>query len=122
MKFASILLTATALCAGTATFVATPAEAATLSRSCPVDNIAVIDGRMHIKCSSVPGVGHTQAIYYFALPLSEPAAKIQSIIALAIESKRINKPLTLWFDMDDYKSVPGCLGSDCRRLQGIALE
>jgi hypothetical protein len=28
----------------------------------------------------------------------------------------------LWFDMDDYKSVPGCLGSDCRRLKGAALE
>lgn len=122
MKLASILLAAATLCAGATTFVGTPAEAATLSRSCPVDNVAVIDNRMHIKCAPVLGVGHTQAIYYFALPMSESAAKIESIIALAIEAKRRNKPLTLWFDMDDYKSVPGCLGSDCRRLQGIALE
>jgi hypothetical protein len=82
----------------------------------------VVDNRMHIKCAPVPGVAHTQAIYYFALPLSEPAAKIQGLIALAIEAKRIKKAMVLWFDMDDYKSVPGCQGSDCRRLVGAALE
>lgn len=122
MKANPILMITGLLCAaGTAAF-ATPAAAATMSRSCPVDSVAVIDNRMHIKCAPVPGVGHTQAIYYFALPLSEPVAKIESIIALAIEAKRIKKPMVLWFDMDDYKSVPGCQGNDCRRLQGAALE
>lgn len=105
-----------------AAFVSAPASAGTLSRSCPVDNVAVIDARIHIKCAPVPGVGHTQAIYYFAMPLTEPAVKIQAVIALAIEAKRSRKPMTLWFDMDDYKSVPSCQGNDCRRLQGAALE
>jgi hypothetical protein len=122
MKSTTVLVIAGLLCAAGATAFAAPAAAATLSRSCPVDSVAVIENRMHIKCAPVPGVGHTQAIYYFALPLTEPAAKIQSIIALAIEAKRIKKPMTLWFDMDDYKSVPGCQGNDCRRLQGAALE
>lgn len=102
--------------------LAQPAAAATVSRQCAVDSVAVIDGRMHIKCAPIATVAHTQAISYFALPLTEPQAKIEGLIMLAIEAKRQKKPMVIWFDMDDYKSVPGCLGSDCRRLKGAALE
>ena len=61
-------------------------------------------------------------IRHYALPLTEPVAKVESLVLLAIESKRINKPLVLWFDMADYERMPGCLGHDCRRLKGAALE
>lgn len=122
MKISATLTTLGLLCAAAAGTSSAPASASTLSRSCPVDSVAVIDNRMHIKCASIPGVAHTQAIYYFAMPLTEPAAKIESIVTLAIEAKRIKKAMVLWFNMDDYKSVPGCQGSDCRRLLGAALE
>jgi hypothetical protein len=100
----------------------TEASAATQNRRCAVDNVGVIEGRMHIKCAPNPQQAYTGEIRYYAMPLNEPPAKIQSIVMLAIESKRVAKALTLWFDMDDYRSVPGCQGHDCRRLQGVALE
>lgn len=118
----AIRLSAALLATGTGLALASPAQADTMSRECLVDSVAVIDGRMHIKCAPIATVAHTSAIRYFALPLSEPQAKIDGLIMLAIESKRIKKPMVIWFDMADYKSVPGCLGSDCRRLKGAALE
>jgi hypothetical protein len=56
------------------------------------------------------------------MSLSQPSAKIQGIIALATTAKQIRKPLIIWFNWDDYKSVLGCLGSDCRVMSGAALE
>lgn len=107
--------------AAAALYVA-PANAATVSRNCDVDSIGVIDGRMHIKCAPIPAVANTQAIYYFAMNLSEGAGKAQSLVALAIEAKRIKKAMVLWYDPEDYQSVPGCQGNNCRRLRGAALE
>lgn len=105
-----------------AAFVAVPEAEANTQRSCTVDSVAVIDARMHIKCAPIPTIGHTQAIYYFAMNLSEGPAKVQSVIALAIAAKQQGKPMVLWFDMNDYKSVPGCAGSNCRKLRGAAME
>ena len=62
-----------------AAFVAVPEAKANTQRNCAVDSVGVIDGRMHIKCASIPGIGHTQAIYYFAMNLSEGPAKVQSV-------------------------------------------
>ncbi|MFN4095719.1 MAG: hypothetical protein ACK4GG_03010 [Sphingomonas sp.] len=105
-----------------AAFVAVPEAKANTQRNCAVDSVAVIDARMHIKCAPIPGVGHSYAIYYFAMNLSEGPAKVQSLIALAIAAKQARKPMVLWFDMEDYKSVPGCAGSNCRKLRGAAME
>ncbi len=99
-----------------------PEAQANSQRSCMVDSVAVVDARMHIKCAPNPSQAYTNAIPYYALPLSEPAAKVESLVALAIEAKRQRKAMVLWFDMEDYKSVPGCQGNDCRRLRGAALE
>ena len=108
---------------GAAAYLALAPEAeANSQRSCLVDNVAVVDTRMHIKCAPNPSQAYTSAIPYYALPLSEPAAKIESLIALAIAAKRERKAMVLWFDMNDYKSVPGCQGHNCRRLRGAALE
>ena len=106
--------------AGAAVF-AGPAEAATVDRACLVDSVAVIEGRMHIKCVPAPsGLGHD--VTYYAMNLSEGAAKIEGLILLAIESKRRNKAMRLWYDQSDYQSVAGCLGHNCRRLIGAAME
>ena len=102
--------------------LASSAQAATISRNCAVDNVAVIEARMHIKCAPIPTIANTHAIYYFAAALSEGPAKIESLVMLAIESKRIKKPLVIWYDPEDYASVPGCQGNNCRRLSGAALE
>jgi hypothetical protein len=108
--------------AGSLGLAARPAAAANSQRLCEVDQVAVIEGRIHIKCAPNPQQAFTTAIYYYAMPLTEPASKIEGVISLAIAAKQLRKPMVLWFDMDDYRSVPGCQGSNCRRLNGAALE
>ncbi len=99
-----------------------PAEAATKGRLCNVDHVAVISSRIHVKCTPNAKEGYTSDLRYYAMKLSEPRVKIDNIIKMAIESKRMKKPVRLWFDPNDYQSVPGCQGSNCRRLKGLALE
>lgn len=101
---------------------AEPAWAASQQRDCLVDSVAVIGDRMHIKCVPVPAQAYTGQIPYYAMNLREGPAKIQSIIMLAIESKRRNKAMKIHFDMADYQSVPGCEGHNCRVLTGAIME
>ena len=97
------------------------AEAAQVGRECLVDSVAVIGSRMHIRCvPAASGLGRD--VTYYAMNLSEGAAKVQGLIALAIESKRRSKAMQLWYDQADYASVNGCLGHNCRRLLGAAME
>lgn len=98
------------------------AEAATQQRDCLVDSIAVIEQRMHIKCVPIPANAYTGEITYYAMPVSEGSPKVDSVVMLAIESKRRNKAMKILFDMADYASVPGCLGHNCRRLRGAVME
>ena len=98
------------------------AQAAAQSRSCLVDNVTVIDDRMHIKCAPNAQQAYTKDILYYAMSLREPSVKVESIVMLAIAAKNRNKAMTLTFDADDYKSVPGCQGNNCRALKGAAME
>lgn len=41
---------------------------------------------------------------------------------LLLAAKAAGRNLRIWFDMSDYASVPGCRGSDCRRLHGAAMQ
>jgi hypothetical protein len=103
------------------TMVSTPVHAASKGRLCKVDIVAVIEKRLHVKC--VPEQdAYTREIIYYAMLLTEPVVKTEAVIAMAIESKKLNKPVRIWFDDADYASVPGCQGSDCRKLLGLALE
>lgn len=103
-------------------FGTTSAEAARQPRSCDVDQVGVMENRIHIKCVPIEGQANTQAIYYFAMSLSEDSRKVDNVIALAIAAKQTRKPLVIAYDTADYKSVPGCDGSNCRRLLAAALE
>lgn len=97
------------------------ADAASVARDCLVDSVAVIEARMHIKCVPAPsGLGHD--VTFYAMNLSEGSAKVEGLIMLAVESKRRNKAMRLWYDPNDYQSVAGCLGNNCRRLLGAAME
>jgi hypothetical protein len=43
-------------------------------------------------------------------------------LELLLTAKAAGRNLRIWFDMSDYASVPGCRGSDCRRLHGAAMQ
>ena len=113
---------ATAVATGVGIGFATSANAADISRLCEVDQVGVMGNRIHIKCAPIAEKAYTKDIPYYAMSLDEKPAKIDAVIALATTAKQIRKPLVIWFDWDDYKSVPGCQGSDCRAMRGVALE
>lgn len=117
---AYITLLVTALCAGA--LFPQYSQAAAQSRSCLVDNVAIIDDRMHIKCAPNAQQAYTKEILYYAMSLKESSIKVESIVMLAIASKNRNKAMTLSFDPEDYKSVPGCQGNNCRALKGASME
>jgi hypothetical protein len=119
-RYTHAILLLAVLSAGT--MIPQNSQAAAQSRSCLVDNVAIIDDRMHIKCAPNAQQAFTKDILYYAMSLREPSVKVESIVMLAIAAKNRNKAMTLTFDADDYKSVPGCQGSNCRALKGAAME
>lgn len=98
------------------------ASAATVSRMCSVDQVGVFGNRVHVKCAPENDKAYTRDIRYYAMAISQDAKVVDNIVRVAIGAKQTNKPLVIWFDMDDYRSVPGCQGSDCRKLIAAALE
>lgn len=124
MRVLSFQQALTALAGAFVLFLAWPvqAQAADMSRLCEVDQVAVLANRIHIKCAPDDAKAFTKDIRYYAMSLSQPPAKIQGVIALATTAKQIRKPLVIWFNWDDYRSVPGCQGIDCRVMSGAALE
>jgi len=113
--------TAALIVASVVLFFASDAQAAQ-SRLCDVDQVGVFENRIHIKCVPIADKAYTKDIPYYAMAMTKPKAVIDNIIALAVGAKQTKKPLVVWYDFSDYKSVPGCLGSNCRRLVAAALE
>lgn len=105
-----------------AVIVPSSAQAQSQSRLCDVDQVGVFENRIHIKCVPIADKAYTKDIPYYAMRIDKPKAVVDGIIALAVGAKQTRKPLRIWFDFGDYKSVPGCQGNDCRRLVAAALE
>lgn len=126
MKNESKLMSLPLLATLVATAWTAPAQAeGIMSRQCHVDQVAVFANRIHLKCNPDPQKAYTGEIRYYAAAITgdaRNATMVESIIALAIASKQARKPMAISFDMDDYKSVPGCRGNDCRKLVSAALE
>lgn len=118
---ANVTKVAALIAASIVLFYASNAQAAQ-SRLCNVDQVAVFENRIHIKCNAIAGKAYTKDIPYYAMAITKPKAVIDNVIALAVGAKVTKKPLVVWFDWNDYKSVPGCRGNDCRRLVAAALE
>lgn len=108
--------------AGATLIAATAAEAK--ARNCTPTEVAVLGNRFHVKCAVIKDQAYTGDIPYYAmnLPGRGNAAKARAMLDLLIAAKANNRKLRIWFDQADYKSVPGCLGSDCRVLTGAAMR
>lgn len=100
----------------------TGAQAQSQSRLCEVDQVGVFENRIHIKCAPIADKAFTKDILYYAMRIDNPAVMVDNIVALAVGAKQTRKPLVIWYDFNDYKSVPGCQGVNCRRLVAAALE
>ena len=97
------------------------AEAAT-SRNCKPTAIAIFSNRIHLKCAVIKSKAYTEDIPYYAMSIKQAGTRLTAIIQLLVSAQERGRTLRIWFDMGDYKSVPGCKGNDCRRLTGVSLR
>lgn len=110
---------ASALTANTVTLPA-PAAAADQNRTCKVENVAVLNNRVHVRCDAIPGGGLLKPPVFFAVELNNPMA--DKLIALASQALISNRPLYLTYEGTLAANPPGCLPQDCRRLTGAWLQ
>ncbi|MCH8203174.1 MAG: hypothetical protein IH996_08720 [Proteobacteria bacterium] len=99
------------------------AEAAQLkSRACKPTRIAVFRNRIVVKCAVIKSQAYTEDIPYYAMSVEAAGPVLDAIIQLLVSAHERGRTLRIWVDMGDYKSVPNCSGSDCRRLAGVSLR
>ena len=125
MNIHKILLVAAIAAGGFAGLmvVANNAEAAQIkARDCKPIRIAVFRNRIHVRCAVIKSQAYTADIPYYAMSMEQAGPRLDAIIALLISAQERGRTLRIWADMADYKSVPGCNGSDCRRLTGVSLR
>ncbi|NMO21021.1 hypothetical protein HPC49_45355 [Pyxidicoccus fallax] len=87
------------------------------SASCTPANVAVYSSRIHVKCAASVAGG----IWYFALPTSDTAHanRMLSLLSTALAGGR-----TLSIDYNPSSTAGtsiGCLSSDCRLINFVAM-
>ena len=100
---------------------ALPAQADTRSRACKPVEVAVFGNRLHVRCEPINGQAYTSELRYYAMKLDN-SVQVQATLDLLLMAKANNRSLTIRFDENDYQSVPGCQGGDCRRLVWAAMR
>ncbi|MEH6605379.1 MAG: hypothetical protein V7711_07350 [Pseudomonadales bacterium] len=111
-----------AICAVSLLIICSTSAQAAQSRSCTPIEVGVFSNRIHVKCAAIKGKAYTKDIPYYAMALKNGSLQVQLTLELLVTAKAHKRNLTIWVDMADYKSVPGCLGSDCRRLIAVAIK
>ena len=92
-----------------------------LNRSCNPVSVGVFSNRIHVRCKVNARKPYTKNIVYYAMAINSRNSKQVDYTLQAILAAHANNILLrIWFDNDDYKSVPGCRLKDCRRLTGVA--
>jgi hypothetical protein len=80
-----------------------------------IENVAVYESRMHVKCS--PGVG---LIKYFAYSTdSAHSSTANRMLAVANSAYAVGDKLGIWYDSNSSNNPPGCQVNDCRLMQGL---
>ena len=92
------------------------------SRNCKVTEVAVFSNRIHVKCAKIDSQPWTGDIPYYAMKMKEGSTRQLMVMDLLVAARTSGRSLRVWVDMADYQSVPGCKGSDCRRLHAVALR
>jgi hypothetical protein len=89
------------------------------SYSCYINNVAVYENRIHVRCDVVyPGT----AIRYFAYPTdSSNGYTANRLLAVGQTAGLLNKAVWVYFDSDSNSNPPGCNTGDCRLLTGISM-
>ena len=87
------------------------------SASCTPSNVAVLSNRIHVKCAASVAGG----IWYFALPTSD-SAHANRTLSLLTTALAGGRPLSIDYNPSSTAGTSiGCLSSDCRLINWIAM-
>lgn len=81
---------------------------------CNVNNVAVFDSRIHVRCNPADG-----SIAYFAYATSSPNAN--RYLALANTAYALGDRLYVYYYSDTAHNPPGCQTGDCRGFWGLSM-
>ena len=80
-----------------------------------IENVAVFENRVHVKCS--PGVG---LIKYFAYATdSAHSSTANRMLAVANSAYAVGDKLGVWYNSSSSNNPPGCQVNDCRLMEGL---
>lgn len=91
----------------------TSAQGAKQSRECTIEDVAIYEDRVVIQCD-VKG-GKKSPAKYYAVAVSSPIAPLVLNLGLASLKRKVK----VYFSSDATLNPPGCVESNCRKLQGI---
>jgi len=118
--FAGIALTAThsadarSLDAQNSPALAVPNDTTASPFLCTVNNVAVFDNRIHIRCNPADG-----SIAYFAYATNSPNAN--RFLALANTAYALGDKLFVYYYTNSTQNPPGCQTGDCRGFYGLSM-
>lgn len=94
-----------------------PAEPSASPFYCTVNNVAVFESRIHVRCSPADGV-----IAYFAYPTDLTHSQQASrYLALANSAFALGKHVWVYYDTNSAHNPSGCNTTDCRLLLGLSM-
>jgi hypothetical protein len=89
------------------------------SYSCYVNNVAVYENRIHVRCDAPY---QETGIWYFAYPTdSSTGYTANRLLAVGQTAGVLGYPVWVYFDLDPDSNPPGCNTGDCRLLTGISM-
>ena len=86
-----------------------------------VNNVAVFENRIHVKCSSVNVIG-TNNVYYYAYPTNGTSGYTANrLLAIAHTAFVLNKSVWIYYQANTSYNPPSCNTGDCRLLVGLSV-
>ena len=83
--------------------------------TCTINNVAVYDNRIHVRCSNANG-----AIFYYAAASTD--ANANRFLTLLNTAYALGKQPVVVFDPNSAHNPTGCLTADCRLLTGVVIK
>ena len=86
---------------------------------CTVNNVAVFESRIHVRCTTAPGAYPT--VFYFAASTSN-AMFANRLLTLMNTALALGKPLGIYYEPSASYNPAGCNSGDCRAISWIYLN
>lgn len=88
---------------------------------CAIANIAVLDNRIHVRCTSPVVIGPNNVYYFAASGDSSHMLATNRFLTLLNTAYALGKPVYVYYDADSSANIPGCQTSDCRNISWLYI-